>query len=378
MYRRFFLSLWLLAFGVKAQAQLLPEPAGPDSVRNAFFPVAGYSSDVGLMGGAIYNRYDYSGNTRPFNSYLQSAAVISTKGFIKLEGLYEKTNAFDSDLRSTNEVYLFRRAYNTFFGVGNNTTYSDRLWEEEYYFFESVSFGVDLRLRKPLYVKERRRFDLVGGVGGEYYYPDERLPNSSFSRISPPGSEGGYIHFLTGGFVWENRDREFDPRNGNRGEFELRVAPGLISKYTMAAFRADFRQYFYIFDFLTIANRLQGEHVTGDVPFWELPALGDDYTLRGYPLYRFRGNSSVVYNLELRSWMFTFPEYRIKLGVQLFTDMGRVFTPSDRFEDLFRGYKQTFGFGGALSLFSPDFILRGDIGYSEEVSRIYIGVGYTF
>jgi hypothetical protein len=76
--------------------------------------------------------------------------------------------------------------------------------------------------------------------------------------------------------------------------------------------------------------------------------------------------------------MFTFPEYGLKLGVQLFTDAGRVFTGEDQTEDLFRDYKQTFGFGGAISLFSPDFICRGDIGFSDEVTRIYVGIGYAF
>lgn len=378
MSRQLLLLCIFMVLAASARAQFVPEPVGPDSVKYAYFPAIGYSSDAGLMLGGIFSRYDYSGDTRPFNSYIQSSAIASTKGFVKVDALYEKTDIFGTDLRSTNELYVYRIASDNFFGVGNSTGYTEELWEQGYYFFESISFGLDLKLRKPLYVKGRSRFDLVGGVGGEYYISYELQSFSSFSDIMPYGSEGGFIPYLAGGFVWENRDREFDPRSGNRGEFNLKYAPNLISEYALAAFSLDFRQYFYVLDFLTVAGRFQGKHTAGKVPFWKLPALGDDYTLRGYPLYRFRGNSSIAYNLELRSWMFTFPEYQVKLGVHLFTDGGRVFTGEDDMGDLLSGYKQTYGIGGAFSLFSPDFILRGEMGFSDEVSRIYIGIGYTF
>jgi hemolysin activation/secretion protein len=107
--------------------------------------------------------------------------------------------------------------------------------------------------------------------------------------------------------------------------------------------------------------------------------LGNKNTLRGYPLNRFKGNSSLAYTLELRTWLLKFPQfYGLKFGGQLFTDAGRVFTEVDDANDLFKEYHQTVGLGGAMSVFNPDFILRGEIGFSEDVSRIYIGVGYMF
>ncbi len=160
---------------------------------------------------------------------------------------------------------------------------------------------------------------------------------------------------------------------------EIRFSPDLISSYQLATARVELRQYFQLFNWLTVANRLEARHAQGDVPYWEMSTLGDSYTLRGYPLNRFRGNTSLAYTLELRSWIVKFPRmHNLKFGVQFFTDTGRVFTEQDDLNDLFEGYKQTVGFGGAMSIFNPDFILRGEIGFSEEVSRIYIGVGYLF
>lgn len=361
-------------------AQLLPEPAGADSVRSTFLPVASYSSDVGLVGGVIYNRFDYRGEILPFKTYFNSMAVASTKGYVKVDATYERTQLFNSELRNVWKVGFSRLATDTYFGVGNATTYSDQLWEEEYYYFESYSVYLDLKLRKALYHRPNyaSRLDFLVGLSTEYQIPYILQENSSFSELTPNGSTGGFINYVTGGLMWENRDREFNPHSGNMATFEVQSAPALISDYGLTTFRLDLRQYFYVWDFLTIANRLQLRHAEGDVPYWELPALGNNTSLRGYPLNRFRGTSSISYNLELRSWMFTFPEYRLKLGVHLFTDAGRVFTSQDGTEDLFRDYKQTVGFGGAISVFSPDFILRSEMGFSGEVSRIYVGVGYSF
>lgn len=361
-----------------AHAQFLPEPTGADSIRNAFLPVLSYSSDVGLVGGVIYNRFDYRGEIQPFRTYFNSMAVASTKGYVKVDARYERTQTFGRKLRSIGRFTFSRLATDTFFGVGNSTIYSKQLWEEDYYYFESYHVGLDVKLRKALHSGIASRLDLLAGLSTEYQVPYVLQENSSFNQMMPNGSSGGFINYVTGGLVWENRDREFNPRNGNMATLEIRSAPPLISDFSLTTFLLELRQYFYVWDFLTIANRLQAQHAEGDVPYWELPALGNNESLRGYPLNRFRGNSSISYNLELRSWMFTFPEYRLKLGVQLFTDAGRVFTSDDEAADLFRDYKQTFGFGGAISLFSPDFILRSDMGFSDEVTRIYVGIGYAF
>lgn len=368
----------LLLLAEPVHAQFLPKPAGSDSIKQALVPVAGYSSDIGLMGGILYSRYDYTGNIPPFNNYIKSTGVISTKGFVKIEGLYEKTRTFNRNIRSSYQLFFSRLANNNFFGIGNNSTYNEQLWDNEYYFFESINLSLDLAFRKPLYKDVDSHFDLLGGLGTGYQIPYVRQDNSSFNQIMPNGSEGGFVNYLSAGFVWENRDNEFDPQAGNRAQLKIRFAPKYLSEYALTTFKLDLRQYFYVFDFLTIANRLQARHAAGNVPYWELSTLGDDYSLRGYPLNRFQGNSSISYNLELRSWMFTFPEYAVKIGVHLFTDAGRVFTGEDDAADLFEGYKQTVGIGGALSLFNPDFILRGEMGFSDDVSRIYVGIGYTF
>lgn len=351
-----------------------------DSLTSAFVPALGYSSNEGLVGGLIYSRYDNSGDIEPFTSHLKSSGMVSTNGYVKVRGDYERTRNFGRPIRSTLNAYFNRFTSNNFFGIGNDVPFDQAQWKNEYYYFESVGFGLGYDLRKPVYRNQKdSHLDLMVGIETEYQIPYIRKTPSSFEQQAPLGREGGWLNFVKTGLIWENRDREFDPRRGSRFALELRYAPELVSRYGLGTARLELRQYFQLFNSITVANFFEARHVEGDIPYWELSTLADENSLRGYPRNRFQGNSSVAYTLELRSWLFEFPQfYRLKLGMQLFTDTGRVFTPGDDIQDLFEGYKQTIGIGGAMSVISPDFILRGEIGFSEEVSRIYVGVGYLF
>lgn len=354
-------------------------PVGPDSVATAVIPAVSYSSNEGLIGGVVFNRFNYKGNIKPFRNYMQAMALASTKGFVEVEGRYEQTRSFGSDIRSIYNAFIRRYKTDIFFGIGNDTRFSEDQWENDYYYFESISFGLNYKARKPIYEQGRRQLDLVAGAGTEYHIPYSQGTNTSFAQGMPNGSDGGWVNYLNTGFVWENRDSEFDPHHGNRAELDIRFSPKLISNYSLTSARLELRQYFQLFNWLTVANRLEARHVAGDIPFWERSTLGGANNLRGYPLNRFQGNTSLAYSLELRGWILKFPRfYGLKFGGQLFTDTGRVFTSSDDLGDLFEGYKQTIGFGGAMSIFNPDFILRGEIGFSKDVSRIYIGIGYLF
>lgn len=380
MIRYFLLiALFVLASAISVQAQVMESQVGQDSLSTALVPAVGYSSNEGLLGGLIFSRYDYRGNEQPFNNVLESSAIATTKGFIEVGATFEKTQSFGRELRSIADVYFYRYTQDQFFGVGNETSFSDQQWDDDYYFFRSIGFSLDYKIRKPIVKGEGSQLDLQFGATTEYHIPYVDQHQSSFAQQMPNGSDGGWVNGLSGGLIWENRDSEFDPQKGNRAELSFRGAPKWIGNYGLATARLELRQYFNLFDWLTVANRLEARHAEGDIPYWELSTLGDNNTLRGYPLNRFKGNTSLAYTLELRTWLLKFPDfYGLKFGGQLFTDTGRVFTEADNANDLFEGYHQTVGFGGAMSILNPDFILRGEIGFSEDVSRIYIGIGYMF
>ncbi|MFH5834352.1 BamA/TamA family outer membrane protein [Halalkalibaculum sp. DA3122] len=362
-----------------AHAQIGTGPVGADSVQSTLFPALAYDSDLGLIGGGLYSRIDYSGGVTPFRNYIKSTALLSTRGMFSLELEYDQTQTFGTDIRSTLSIFAYRFMYDYYFGIGNNTPFDEQRFDEEYYFFESKKIEVAYEGRQPLFRDRDARFDLLFGIGTKYELPSVKEEVSKFNADRPKGLSGGWINTVSTGFIWENRNSEFDPTSGNRAKVELRASPTfLLSDYGLVTLEGDFRQYFRLFNWVTVANRLQGRHASGDLPYWELSALGNNETLRGYALNRFLGNSSIAYSLEVRKWVFNFPRYQIKLGGHFFTDVGRVFTEKDDWGDLFSDYKQTVGVGGTMSLFSPDFILRGEAGFSEDMMRIYVGIGYTF
>lgn len=362
-----------------SQAQMVTGPVGADSVQSAIFPALAYDSDVGIVGGALYNRIDYTGHAQPFNNYIKSTFLASTKGMFSLEFEYEQTQTFGSQIRSKASLFAYRFMYDYYFGIGNDSPFHDERFENEFYFFESRKLILSYEGRQPLHNSSTSRFDLLFGLGIKYETPSVKLDQSKFNADRPRGFSGGWVNSLNTGFIWENRNSEFDPTSGNRAKLEIRVAPEfLFSDYGLSTVELDLRQYFRLFNWVTVANKLRARHASGDLPYWERSALGNIETLRGYPLNRFIGNSSVAYSLELRKWIFNFEEYQIKLGSHLFTDVGRVFTEQDEIGDLLSDYKQTVGVGGAMSLFSPDFILRGEAGFSEDMMRIYVGIGYSF
>ncbi|MDR8392500.1 BamA/TamA family outer membrane protein [Aliifodinibius sp. S!AR15-10] len=374
----FLLGFFTLS-SLPARAQVGVGPVGADSVQSSLFPALAYDSDIGLVGGGLFSRIDYTGNAKPFNNYIKSTALISTKGMFNFEFEYDQTQTFGTDIRSNFSLFAYRFKYDYYFGIGNNSTFNEQQFDDDFYFFESKKIALAYEGRQPLSMDANSRLDLLFGIGTKYEIPYVKQEDSKFSQDLPKGITGGWINAVSTGLIWENRNSEFDPISGNRAKLKVRAAPEfLLSDYGLITLESDIRQYFRLFNWVTVANRLQARHATGDIPYWERSALGNNETLRGYPLNRFIGNSSIAYSLEFRKWVFIFPEYQIKLGGHLFTDVGRVFTEQDDWGDLFSDYKQTVGIGGAMSLFSPDFILRGEAGFSEDMMRIYVGIGYTF
>jgi len=379
--RRFVLFVLLtLLSSFSLQAQILNYEVGADSVRNTIVPVISYGSDKGLIGGIIYDRTNYKGDTEPYRNRLKGKVMGSTLGFVEVEATYEQPRTWNSPVRSVVDLHFHRYKADNYFGIGNNTPFKKKRYEKGFYDYKSVGWELSIDGYYPVYKgKNNRQLDLQFGVGMEYENPVARGDSTSFALYPPKGNKGGWSNYISAGLIFENRDRTYDPRHGNLTSIRLSYSPGFVGNFSLISTHGQFRQYFQPFSFLTIANMLNLRYVGGDIPFWKMSTLGDDNTLRGYPLNRFQGNASVAYSLELRSWLLKFPQfYKLRIGGHLFTDIGRVFTRDDEFKDTFRAYHQTFGIGGTLSILESDFILRGELGFSEDTTRIYIGLGYLF
>lgn len=363
-----------------AQVRAPGETKVDSTVKNAVLPALSYTSDLGLIGGGIYNRFDYRGDAQPFRSYLQMYILASTKGYLQAKISYDRTRTFDTDLRSLIELRANRIFKNTYFGVGNGTPYSDNRYNNGYNYFESASIELTYEGRQPLYNKGRKRLDVLLLGGTAYHIP--WTDDATLMELNPPrGIKGGWVNYLGTGLLWENRDSEFNPTVGNRVELRLRAAPSfLLTDFPMSAIMLDARQYFHfhLLRKVVVANRILGRYATGKVPYWEMSNMGDEMQMRGLAYNRLMAPSKLVHTLELRTWLLEFEKVGIKIGGQLFTETGRVFGKHAGWNELTENYTRTYGLGGALSLFSPDFIIRGDLGFSDEMTRFYVSVGYAF
>lgn len=382
-----FLLLSLVIYS-GAFAQIATTPNTPpvtekDSLDFALLPAVAYNSDFGLMGGGILSRHHYKNNQSPFHSYVLFNAIISTKGLFSSSLLFDKPNIFESSKRLTVEAYLARFLQNQYYGIG---TYQ-KLPEappnnSDFYFYNSFSAGFELMLRRPVvHFNNQSQLDLFGLVNFDYRTPWGNAPNQLIMIDKPNGFDGMRSSAVGGGIIWENRDHEFNPTTGMyfKGGFELgQKLLGGSSNFAQA--ESEIRAYtsFHLFKKITFANRLSFKHTSGSLPYWKLSDVGGETSMRGYPENRFVDNNAIFLNTELRTWLIEFESVDIRLGGTLFMDAGRTFANGMALSSVFDDIKYTYGFGGNSSFFNPNFILRGDVGFSKEGYGIYFTAGYMF
>lgn len=367
-------------------AQIIPPGTGeseePDirvGTDYSLLPVAGYSSDWGFIGGLYLQRINYGANVRPFLSKIKSDITASTKGNIIFDAEYERTRTLGTNIRSLFEFRGQRFRQDHYFGIGNQTPYSDDLFDDEYYFFENREISLYYQARKKVAdFGQNGQFDLMASLDFSYLNGISGSGETKFEEDMPLGFGKSWSNKTGVGFVADSRNNEFSPNRGFRYEASFEAStPILGSDYTYSSLLFDARHFLKLSENFVLAQNLQFQSVRGDAPFWDLAIIGGEDGLRGYHLFRFRGDQSIMNLLELRSWLFSFWGDEIRIGGQLFWDTGRVFSDRDS-DEIFNNWKHSYGVGGVLSPFNPDLIFRMDIGFSDESYRIHVGAGYVF
>ncbi|MGM0506044.1 MAG: BamA/TamA family outer membrane protein [Bacteroidota bacterium] len=378
-----FLLLFLLLFFPCATAwgQQKLEPRG--SVERSLLPVLGYTSDSGLFGGALWQRNEYVGERTLYRNRQLIQLLASTRGELGLQAEHERVATEIRPTRFRTVLNLERVPYQPYFGIGNETGFSSSDYESGYYDYlhRAVEWSGQWR-RAILRIgsgAEPAQLDATAILQSGWYRPGSTGNETLFQDQYPDSGESSWIQLAGLGLLLEGRDHEVDPRRGVRIEGDLSLAtPWLLSDESFRRFRLDLRHYLSLPFGVTLAQKVAYEGTWGEVPFWLMPTIGHDEALRGYPLNRFRGRASIIHLAELRTWLFSILDGEVRLGAQLFMDTGRVFSPGEGMGELPDGLHQTFGVGGSMTLFHPDLIFRGDLGFSDEMFRIYAGIGYLF
>jgi outer membrane translocation and assembly module TamA len=197
--------------------------------------------------------------------------------------------------------------------------------------------------------------------------------------VRPLGWQGATYSFLELGYIKERRDNEFRSQNGYLASISFKISLPLISETIIGQLYSEFRWFREItkteqIPRVIFAQRFLVNQTFGDIPYWFAPSLGGGGSVRGFIYRRYVGNGLMQSNTELRSWLIKLPWFESRLGMNLFWDNGAVYDQS------LKNWQRasTAGFGGFMSLFSQDYILKYEMGFSEEGVGIYIGSGFSF
>lgn len=128
---------------------------------------------------------------------------------------------------------------------------------------------------------------------------------------------------------------------------------------------------------LALATRVGGRTLWGPYPWFESASIsGTAGDVRGYYDGRFRGDSSLFGNAELRWWIGKRKGAVLPLrwGLTTFCESGRVWYADQSSKKWHTGY----GAGLMLQLIGTPMALSGSIANGTEGVRFYVGGGYAF
>jgi hypothetical protein len=225
---------------------------------------------------------------------------------------------------------------------------------------------------------------LLTGGGLEYLNPrlgsgkDKRVPSIEdlFNPVTAPGLGESIDYVRSTAFV-EVDYRE--PRNARKGGWYRldfsRYDDRTTGNFTFNRIDADVRQYIgFLAGRRVIAARLfastSDTRDGSEMPFYLMPWLGGNDSLRGFRQYRFRGPHAILGQAEYR-W-----EIWSGLDAALFYDAGKV---TDRRADLnFKDLEHDYGFGFRFNT-NEGVVFRVDAGFgSRDGKHLYVVFGGFF
>ena len=327
------------------------------------FPILSYDTDVGFGYGL---KIFFLNQLRRHESF-DVTAFNSTKG----ERWYRFVFSIpDFELR---QGRAYRRAFdliidydkylkNNFFGIGSTSRSEDR----ETYIKEPLDImGVLSRAFTPR---------LVGQIAIKYKTVDniDYSENGLFTNTLAPINRGRSSALsLVASLRHDSRDSYINATKGHLLQEEVEVANKKIgSDYGIAS--AVLSLQFYkevIAPQMILAVRWISQVIDGsDLPIHSLASLGGSRTLRGYPQDRFLDQVMMLTNAELR-----FPIYW-RFGGLVFLDAGKVWNKVAQV-DLQRWPVNA---GAGLRLYFDTFVVRADVGVSNESVGFYLNFGQLF
>lgn len=345
-------------------------------------PELSFSSDFGVKFAAGALIYDYDdGSVIPFNNHSRYRISYSTIGAFSILASNDDVNAFKSENRMNYYANVSRNMSDYFFGDTDQQEYDKARYDtSNYYNYEMIRVDVGGVLRKAFHTTKKNSLEYKVGVSLIYEKPMNLSESKFITTENVDGNDGAFLSLFEIGILLDKRNSEFRPQHGYYFDTGIKYAPLFLS--THQGLHNSMKAYGFIplinsFMEITLATRISLQNSIGSKPYWMTPMLGGTGTMRGFIFRRFSSDNALSYSAELRAWFFKIPNIKVELGGQFFVDGGRVFA-NKNWGFIFTNHKFALGFGGVMSIFTPDFIINAELGFSDEGAGIYLGTGYSF
>ena len=304
----------------------MPPDVPAEHLRWLVLPNFSYDSDDKLGFGARGEVVRPGGD--PYKWALVLHAFATTNGY------HHHRFRFDyvGDVRVTGH-FAFRAWLNDgYWGVGDGTTRGDDGEDGKRYRYSLVQPFAQVAVRREI-VGPLSVFASVNGRWSEV----RTYPGSLLAEEQPLGMDGGLVGQLATGVLWDTREPEMTPAGGVLLEASVR---GVTGAYSFAGPFLSARGWLQIGARVVVGERIMGEWLFGDVPFYEMvhwggsvpiAGFGGADTLRGISFGRWRGPGKALSNTEVRIDVVSHRLLKRDLRWQLvpFTDSGIVWGAGD-------------------------------------------------
>lgn len=286
--------------------------------------------------------------------------------------------------RITTRVSYNRDINFRYYGVGNETKVDNAGLSNDSPLYQNNRTGPAFKLQiLRQFGKNFQMGPLFGLKWTEIEVPDGSLLKTQ----NPVGTGGGRTHSVGLAFVYQTLDFEPYPTTGDFIELYInRYAPWTGSSFDFWRTTFTYRRYYPLHPKLIFAHRTLLEVLSGNVPFFELGAVGGsdstigfggDRFMRGYDGNRFIDHIRFVMGFELR-WdpiVFNFANQDIVIGFVPFVDFGKVW--SKMFPVLTGTLHASTGWGTRI-IWDKRLVVRTDFAVNQEGTSFYIELGNSF
>lgn len=292
---------------------------------------------------------------------------LTTKGnfAVSYKGRFHQTiHHWDTEI---NAQYARPDFYNYFYGLGGNTAKDDELRRDGYYDAKVNRANFSLGLVRDFWQKSS--FRISAGIEQD----KNEIIEGTYLEENAENIFGASQKFtilpFTAMLDLDFRDNKGLPYRGTRALFNYRnglFVSGHDGNYGVAEGSLEYYLSSRSKHPITFGLRLGAAESHGDVPWYDLPTLGDYNGLRGHFHNRFTGKSKAYAQTELR-YQFLETETAlvpIKVGMKLFFDYGRILDGSEPSTKWREGY----GLGFYVVPLEGNFTISLSLGFSDEES----------